>query len=48
MHFEVRQPRYNAETENAMREAQRIMDGSLKAKSYGTVDEMFADLDAEE
>lgn len=46
--FEMRQPRYNAETEAAMKEARSIMDGSLPAKRYASVDEMFDDAFAEE
>lgn len=43
--FDVRQPRYNAETEAAMQEARDIMSGKIKAKTYDSVDAMFADLD---
>ncbi len=43
--FDVRQPRYNAETEVAMQEARDIMSGKIKAKTYDSVDAMFADLD---
>lgn len=43
--FDVRQPRYNAETEAAMREARNIMNGKLPAESYDTVDALFAALD---
>ena len=32
--FDVRQPRYNAETEAAIREARDIMSGKIKADSY--------------
>ena len=46
--FEVRQPRYNAETEAAILEARGIMDGSIEAKSYASVAEMNAALDAED
>lgn len=41
--FEVRQPRYNAETESAMREARDIASGKIAAKHYTSVDEMFSD-----
>ena len=41
--FEVRQPRYNAETEAAIEEARKIMDGSIPAKRYTSVDDMFND-----
>lgn len=45
--FDVRQPRYNAETEAAMREAREIMSGRLPAESYDSAVEMFAALDNE-
>ena len=44
--FELRQPRYNAETEAAMQEARDIMAGRVKAKTYSSVAEMNADIDA--
>jgi DNA-damage-inducible protein J len=43
--FDVRQPRYNAETEAAMAEAKDIMSGKAKAKTYDNVKEMLADLE---
>lgn len=43
--FDVRQPRYNAETEAAMREARDIMSGKARAESYDTAAAMFAALD---
>ena len=45
--FEMKQPRYNAETEAAMQEARDIMSGKKKAKSYFSADELFSELDAE-
>jgi DNA-damage-inducible protein J len=45
--FEVKQPRYNAETEAAMQEARDIMAGKIKTKVYHSVEELNADLDAE-
>jgi DNA-damage-inducible protein J len=45
--FELKQPRYNAETEAAMREARDIMAGRIQAKVYHSVAEMNADLDAD-
>ena len=45
--FEMRQPRYNAETEAAMKEADDIIAGRVQAKSYSSVREMFEELDAE-
>lgn len=43
--FDVRQPRYNAETEAAMKEARAIMAGKVEAKRYETAAEAFADLE---
>jgi DNA-damage-inducible protein J len=45
--FELKQPRYNAETEAAMREARDIMSGKTPAKSYSSAAELSAELDAE-
>ena len=44
----VRPPRYNEETEAAMREARDIMAGKKYAKSYHSARELFDELDAEE
>jgi len=46
--FEDTQPKYNAETLAAMQETLDILDGKIKVKSYATVEEMNADIDAEE
>jgi len=46
--FEVKQPRYNAETEAAIQEARDIIAGKIKVKSYGNIAEMNADIDAQE
>ena len=43
-----RSPRYNAETEAAIEEARKIMDGSIPAKRYTSVDDMFNDALAED
>ncbi len=43
--FDVRQPRYNAQTEAAMNEARDIMNGKVQAKGYSSVAEMVADLE---
>jgi hypothetical protein len=40
------QPKYNAETLAAMQEARDIEAGKIKTKTYATVQEMEADLDA--
>ena len=45
--FEVRQPRYNRETEIAIQEARDIMSGKIQTKMYTSVAEMNADIDAE-
>jgi len=42
------EPEYNAETIAAIQEAKDIMSGKIKAKRYKTVEEMNADIDAEE
>jgi hypothetical protein len=42
------QPEYNAETRAAIQEARDIMSGKIETKSYKTVKEMNADIDAEE
>ncbi|MDR2503985.1 MAG: type II toxin-antitoxin system RelB/DinJ family antitoxin [Deltaproteobacteria bacterium] len=45
--FEMRQPRFNRETEAAMREARDIASGVVAAKSYSSAKELFAELDGE-
>jgi DNA-damage-inducible protein J len=45
--FEVKQPRYNAETEAAMQEGRDIMSGKIQAKSYNSVQEMVDELEAD-
>ena len=45
--FEMKQPRYNAETEAAMQEARDIMNGDISTKNYSSARELFAELDAE-
>jgi DNA-damage-inducible protein J len=46
--FELRQPRYNAETEAAIQEARDIMSGKIQAKTYSSLQEMIDELDAED
>ena len=46
--FELRQPRYNAETEAAMQEARDIMSGKIKVKTYSSFSEYLEDIDLEE
>lgn len=43
--FEIKQKRYNHETEKAMQEAKDIISGKLKAKSYESINELIKDLD---
>lgn len=43
--FDVRQPRYNAETEAAIAEARDIMSGKVQAESYDSAAAMFAAFD---
>lgn len=45
--FEMRQPRYNNATEEAMREATLIADGNIQSKSYSSAGTLFKELDAE-
>jgi len=45
---EESQPEYNAETLAAMQEARDIMAGRIQTKKYKTVEEMDADIDAED
>ena len=45
--FDVRMPRYNKETEEAIQEARDIMSGKVSAKSYSSAKELFAELDKE-
>jgi len=45
--FNVRLPRYNEETEAAIREARDIAAGRIHTKTYSSVAEMNADIDAD-
>ena len=45
--FEVRQPRFNAETEAAMQEARDIASGKISAKRYDSARALLDDLDKE-
>jgi len=45
--FEMKQPRYNIETEAAMQEARDIISGKIKSKEYSSADELFKELEAE-
>ena len=42
--FEMKQPRFNLETEAAMEEARLIMDGKISARPYTSVKELFDEL----
>lgn len=46
--FEVKQPKYNAETLAAMQEARDIASGKITAKSYSSAKELFDELDGED
>ena len=46
--FEMRQPRYNAETEAAMREADDIIAGKIKTKRYSSFSDFVADMENDE
>lgn len=46
--FDVRQPRYNAETEAAMKEARAIAKGEIAAKKYSSAKKMIDDVLAED
>lgn len=43
--FELKQPRYNAVTEQAMAEARAIQRGEIEAKSYSSLGELLEELD---
>ena len=45
--FDVRVPKYNRETEEAIQEARNILSGKVKTKSYSSARELFDELDAE-
>lgn len=45
--FEMKQTRYNAETETAIQETRDILNNKIDSKNYASVRELFAELDAE-
>ena len=45
--FEIKQPKYNAQTEKAMQEAKDIMSGKIKSKSYSSLHEMIDEINSE-
>ena len=46
--FEVRQPRFNKETEEAIAEIRSMESGEIKAKQFSSTEELFADLMSED
>ncbi|MCL2653412.1 MAG: type II toxin-antitoxin system RelB/DinJ family antitoxin [Propionibacteriaceae bacterium] len=46
--FSVVQPRFNAATQAAMREAEDIIAGRVQARRYSSFDELLADADADD
>ena len=46
--FLPKQPRYNRETVMAMQEARDIMAGKVEAKRYSSLNDILADIDAED
>jgi DNA-damage-inducible protein J len=46
--FDVRRPKYNEETIQAMEEARKITSSEIDTKSYDSAEELFKDLDQEE
>ncbi len=45
--FEMKQPRFNLETEMAMEEAKLIMAGKIPAKRYASVQELLDELETD-
>ncbi len=45
--FEIKQPRYNIETELAILEARKILAGSIESKGYSSLSELMTELDNE-
>jgi len=43
--FELRQPRFNAETEAAIQEANDIIAGKIKTKTFSSLPAFYADLE---
>ncbi len=46
--FQPKQPRYNRETVMAMQEARDIITGKVEAKRYSSLNDILADMDAED
>lgn len=45
--FEIKQPRYNAETEAAILEVRDILSGKVQAKRFSSAKALFSDIDEE-
>lgn len=45
--FEMKQPRYNSETEDAMQEARAIIGEQIEVKRYSSTHALFEELDEE-
>ncbi len=45
--FQIKQPKYNKETELAILEARKIMNGNIESKGYNSLSELMAELDDE-
>ncbi len=46
--FAVKQPRYNSETEAAIREVRDILNGNTATKSFTSAKDLFADIEKDE
>ncbi len=44
--FQIKQPIYNRETELAMLEARKIIDGTIESKGYSSLTELMNELDS--
>ncbi len=45
--FQIKQPKYDRETELAILEARKIMDGNIESKAYTSLSELMNELDNE-
>jgi len=45
--FEIKQPRYNHETEVAMQETRDIMSGKIESKSYSSLQEIIDEINSD-
>ena len=46
--FDMKQPRYSFETENAMEEARLIMEGKIKSNHYRNAKDLIDEINAED